>query len=92
MRHEGVLFVIDPLADLQAEVDSSVGLMLATQELGVEVWVCGPEELAVVGGRLAAPAQPAPAWRAARPATTGGSSSPSGGTSWSARPSMSPTR
>ncbi len=51
-----VLFVIDPLPTLQEEVDSSVGLMLATQELGVEVWVCGPEQLAVSGGRLTASA------------------------------------
>ena len=51
-----VLFVVDPLPTLQAQVDSTVGLMLATQELGVEVWVCGPERLAVVGGRLTAAA------------------------------------
>ncbi len=51
-----VLFVVDPLPTLQAEVDSTVGLMLATQELGVEVWACGPEQLAVVDGRLTATA------------------------------------
>ncbi len=51
-----VLYVVDPLPTLQAEVDSTVGLMLATQELGVEVWACGPEQLAVVGGRLTAAA------------------------------------
>ncbi len=50
------LFVVDPLPSLHPEVDSTVGLMLATQELGVEVWVCGPEQLAVVGGRLGAAA------------------------------------
>jgi glutathione synthase len=51
-----VLYVVDPLPTLQAEVDSTVGLMLATQELGVEVWACGPEQLSVVGGRLTAAA------------------------------------
>ena len=62
-----VLFVIDPLPTLQAEVDSTVGLMLATQELGVEVWACGPEQLAVVGGRLTATAtQIAPPARVSR--------------------------
>jgi glutathione synthase len=48
------LFVTDPLAGLQAEIDATVGLMAATQQLGVEVWVCGPEELAVVDGRVRA--------------------------------------
>jgi len=48
------LFVTDPLAGLQAEVDATVGLMTAGQRLGVEVWVCCPEELAVVDGRLQA--------------------------------------
>jgi glutathione synthase len=47
-----VLFVTDPLAGLAGEVDASVGLMIATQRLGLEVWVCGPEELAVVAGRV----------------------------------------
>jgi glutathione synthase len=46
-----VLFVTDPLADLDAEVDATVGLMGATQDLGVEVWRCGPEDLAIVDGR-----------------------------------------
>jgi glutathione synthase len=47
-----VLFVTDPLAGLDAEVDATVGLMAATQELGAGVWRCGPEELAVVDGRV----------------------------------------
>ena len=46
-----VLFVTDPLAGLNAEIDATVGLMLATQELEVEVWTCAPEDLAVIGGR-----------------------------------------
>lgn len=47
-----VLFVTDPLVGLQAEVDATVGLMAATQALDVGVWVCGPEDLAVVAGRV----------------------------------------
>jgi glutathione synthase len=47
-----VLFVTDPLGGLQAEVDATVGLMAATQALDVGVWVCGPEDLAVVAGRV----------------------------------------
>lgn len=46
-----VLFVTDPLDGLQADVDATVGLMLATQSMGGEVWVCGPEQLSAVGGR-----------------------------------------
>jgi glutathione synthase len=52
-----VLFVTDPLAGLQAEVDATVGLMIATQALGVEVWACGPEEIAAVDGRVIARAR-----------------------------------
>lgn len=48
------LFVIDPLADLDAGIDSSVGLMAAAQAHGVPVWVCTPEDLALVAGRLVA--------------------------------------
>lgn len=47
-----VLFVIDPLERLEADIDSSVGLMAATQSLGAEVWVCQPEDLSVVEGRV----------------------------------------
>ena len=53
----GVLFVVDPLAGLQADIDASIGLMAAAQDLGAAVWVCGPEDLAVVGGRVGARAQ-----------------------------------
>ncbi len=48
------LFVTDPLAGLDAGIDSSVGLMAATQEHGTDVWVCEPEDLALVDGRLLA--------------------------------------
>lgn len=47
-----VLFVTDPLRDLQADIDASVGLMAATQEQGTEVWICQPEALTVVDGRV----------------------------------------
>jgi glutathione synthase len=53
----GVLFVTDPLGGLAGDVDASVGLMSATQELGFAVWCCGPEELAVVDGRVRARAR-----------------------------------
>jgi glutathione synthase len=53
----GVLFVTDPLAGLLADVDASIGLMAATQELGADLWACGPEDLAVVGGRVTARAE-----------------------------------
>jgi glutathione synthase len=52
-----VLFVTDPLAGLDAHVDASVGLMAATQRLGEDVWVCGPEDLAVRDGRVLADAR-----------------------------------
>lgn len=51
-----VLFVTDPLSTLQPDVDATVGLMLATQRLEVEVWVCGPEHLTSAAGRLNAAA------------------------------------
>jgi glutathione synthase len=51
------LFVTDPLAGLQAEVDATVGLITAGQRWGAEVWVCCPEELAVVDGRVQARAR-----------------------------------
>ena len=49
-----VLFVTDPLAGLQADIDATIGLMNASQDLGLDVWCCEPEELAVVDGRLRA--------------------------------------
>jgi glutathione synthase len=53
----GVLFVTDPLAGLHGDIDASVGLMSATQDLGLDIWCCGPEELAVVDGRVCARAR-----------------------------------
>src|SRR3954471_11716773 len=52
-----VLFVMDPLAGLQPEVDATVGLMAAAQDLGAGAWSCGPEDLSLVGGRLQAHAR-----------------------------------
>jgi len=52
-----VLFVTDPLAGLQADIDATVGLMSASQHLGLGVWCCQPEELAVVDGRVRARAR-----------------------------------
>ena len=49
-----VLFVVDPLEALEADIDASIGLMAATQALGADVWVCRPEDLGVVGGRVRA--------------------------------------
>ncbi|MEP7333276.1 MAG: hypothetical protein ABI692_14430 [Terracoccus sp.] len=49
-----VLFVTDPLSELHADIDASIGLMAATQAIGADVWACGPEDLAVVGGRVLA--------------------------------------
>ncbi len=62
------LFVTDPLAGLDGGIDSSVGLMAATQEHGAAVWVCEPQDLAIIGGRLAARA----ARIALRPRISGG--------------------
>ena len=52
-----VLFVTDPLDTLLADIDATVGLMTATQAEGAGVWACGPEDLAVVDGRLQARAR-----------------------------------
>jgi glutathione synthase len=49
-----VLFVTDPLDTLLADIDATVGLMTAAQAEGADVWVCGPEDLSVVDGRLRA--------------------------------------
>jgi glutathione synthase len=53
----GVLFVTDPLTGLQSDIDAGIGLMSATQDLGLDVWCCEPEELAVVDGRVCARAR-----------------------------------
>lgn len=52
-----ILFVTDPLDGLLADVDATVGLMTAAQAQGADVWACGPEDLAVVDGRLLARAR-----------------------------------
>jgi glutathione synthase len=53
----GVLFVVDPLGGLQPDVDASIGLMAAAQELGADVWACRPEDLGVLSGRVRARAR-----------------------------------
>ena len=45
------LFVIDPLDGLDAALDTSIGLMHAAEELGVEVWATEARHLEVVDGR-----------------------------------------
>ena len=50
----GALFITDPLPGLQADIDASIGLMVATQNLGLDVWTCEPEELAFTDGRVRA--------------------------------------
>jgi glutathione synthase len=58
-----VLFVVDPLDGLDPGVDASIGLMVAAVAAGCAVWCCGPEDLAVVDGRVRAGAErvlPAP--------------------------------
>jgi len=47
-----VLFVVDPLDTLAADIDASVGLMAAAADLESDVWVCTPEDLAVVDRRV----------------------------------------
>lgn len=47
-----VLFVLDPLDTLAPAIDASVGLILAARRHGLATWVCGPEDLRVVGGRV----------------------------------------
>ena len=51
------LFVTDPLGGLLADIDATVGLMVAAQAEGADVWACGPEDLGVVAGRLQARAR-----------------------------------
>ena len=83
VRHDAVLFVADPLAGLQPDIDASVGLMAATQDLGDEVWVCEPEDLAVVRrpGRRAG--RSGCGWRRDTGATTTAGWSERRGTTWS---------
>jgi glutathione synthase len=52
-----VLFVIDPLAGLDASLDTSIGLMHAVQDKGGEPWVCEAQGLEIAEGRPVAAAQ-----------------------------------
>lgn len=47
-----VLFVTDPLNGLLADIDATIGLMSATQDLGLDVWSCEPADLIVANGKL----------------------------------------
>ncbi|SDP58834.1 glutathione synthase [Pedococcus dokdonensis] len=51
------LFVVDPLDGLDASLDTSIGLMHAAQDLGVQVWVTEARDLEVVDGRAVARAR-----------------------------------
>lgn len=50
------LFVMDPLSTIKVDKDSSYALMLAWQQVGGEVWHCGPGDLWSVGDRVFAKA------------------------------------
>lgn len=51
---KNVLFVTDPLHGLVPEVDATVGLMIASQAEGATIWVCEPDDLTSIGGRVVA--------------------------------------
>lgn len=51
------VFVVDPLHGLDASLDTSVGLMHAAQELGVEVFAAEARDLEIVDGRAVARAR-----------------------------------
>lgn len=53
----GVLFVTDPLSGLLADIDATIGLMSATQGLGLDVLTCEPADLIVADGKLYARAR-----------------------------------
>jgi glutathione synthase len=53
----GVLFVTDPLHGLQPAIDASIGLMSATQDLGLDIWTCEPADLLVANGNVHAHAR-----------------------------------
>lgn len=67
-----VVFVVDPLASLDAGIDTTVGLMHAVQDRGCAVWVTEARDLEIVSGRARALA------RAVRLAPT----SPAGDCRW----------
>jgi len=52
-----ILVVADPLASVDPQIDASIGLMDSAQRLGHDIWVCGPEDLAVHDGRVHAGAR-----------------------------------
>ena len=63
------LFVLDPLAQINPQKDSSAALMQAAQRAGDEVWVCTPEDLIARGDEplaMALPVTPDP-WITAGP-------------------------
>ena len=49
-----ILVVADPLDGLDAQIDASVGLMDAAQQLGHDLWVGRPEDLSARDGRVLA--------------------------------------
>ena len=51
------VFVVDPLDGLDASLDTSIGLMHAAQELGVEVWATEARHLEIIDGRAVARAR-----------------------------------
>jgi glutathione synthase len=53
-------FIIDPLDSLDTAVDTSLGLMQAAHERGVEVWATEAQLLEVAGGQARALARPWP--------------------------------
>jgi glutathione synthase len=52
-----VVFITDPLAELDPSIDTSVGLMHAVQERGLSVWVTEARQLDIVDGRPRATAR-----------------------------------
>ncbi len=72
-----VVFITDPLAELDASIDTSVGLMHAAQDRGADVWVTEAGRLDIIDGRprararavRLAPSEPAQGirWSVARP-------------------------
>jgi glutathione synthase len=51
-------FIVDPLSRLDPTTDTSVGLMMAAQDRGAEVWVTEANQLEAVEGRARALARP----------------------------------
>ena len=54
-----IAFVVDPLSRLDPATDTSVGLMMAAQDRGAEVWLTEANQLEAVNGRARALARPA---------------------------------